>query len=307
MHKKVFIIGNGFDLDLGWNTRYKDFAESDFWPLRGKKPDCSMGTYLHTKVDLERWYDLENVLKEYACDGSWRSQADPKDEPFFSELKSSLMAFIKNEEKAKIKQDSLAVHVLKAIVENEYFSSIYTFNYTDLHKVAKEAKIHPDFNVQSVHGSVSDDNIILGISDISSIVRGYSYLRKVFSPYYRSHHIRFDLQECDEVVFFGHSLGDNDYPYFSDFFDAQCQCGTRSQSKRITIFTKNDSSRIQILEQLHYMTAGNTERLINDNEFSILMSDNRDEDLLNQFYNHLAKESKANEKLYQIDFSRGRL
>ncbi len=31
MKKKVFIIGNGFDLDLGWKTRYSDFASSKFW------------------------------------------------------------------------------------------------------------------------------------------------------------------------------------------------------------------------------------------------------------------------------------
>ena len=28
---KVFIIGNGFDLDLGWKTRYSDFASSKYW------------------------------------------------------------------------------------------------------------------------------------------------------------------------------------------------------------------------------------------------------------------------------------
>ncbi len=28
--EKVFIIGNRFDLDLGWKTRYSDFAESSF-------------------------------------------------------------------------------------------------------------------------------------------------------------------------------------------------------------------------------------------------------------------------------------
>lgn len=27
---KVFIIGNGFDLDLGWKTRYSDFARSNY-------------------------------------------------------------------------------------------------------------------------------------------------------------------------------------------------------------------------------------------------------------------------------------
>lgn len=30
--KRLLIIGNGFDLDLGRNTRYSDFAKSEFWP-----------------------------------------------------------------------------------------------------------------------------------------------------------------------------------------------------------------------------------------------------------------------------------
>lgn len=30
--KRLLIIGNGFDFDLGRNTRYSDFAKSDFWP-----------------------------------------------------------------------------------------------------------------------------------------------------------------------------------------------------------------------------------------------------------------------------------
>lgn len=28
---KVFIIGNGFDLNLGRETRYSDFAKSNYW------------------------------------------------------------------------------------------------------------------------------------------------------------------------------------------------------------------------------------------------------------------------------------
>lgn len=30
--KRLLIIGNGFDLDLGRNTRYSDFAKSEFCP-----------------------------------------------------------------------------------------------------------------------------------------------------------------------------------------------------------------------------------------------------------------------------------
>lgn len=29
---RLFVIGNGFDLNIGRNTRYSDFAKSEFWP-----------------------------------------------------------------------------------------------------------------------------------------------------------------------------------------------------------------------------------------------------------------------------------
>lgn len=32
--KIVFIIGNGFDIDLGWKTQFSEFSKSDYWPKR---------------------------------------------------------------------------------------------------------------------------------------------------------------------------------------------------------------------------------------------------------------------------------
>lgn len=31
MAKKILILGNGFDIDLGLKTRYSDFANSEIW------------------------------------------------------------------------------------------------------------------------------------------------------------------------------------------------------------------------------------------------------------------------------------
>lgn len=43
--KKVLIIGNGFDLDLGWETGYRDFVSSNYWLLKGKAPDSPMAQH----------------------------------------------------------------------------------------------------------------------------------------------------------------------------------------------------------------------------------------------------------------------
>lgn len=290
---KVFIIGNGFDIDLGWKTSYSSFVDSDFWPLKSSSPDCALAEFLSQRINIDRWYDLENILKEYATlQPSYRAIVlDPMDEVFFVKLKCSLCDYIRQEVRKDINKDSLAVKVLEAVISNGYFSSIYSFNYTDLHSVAEKAGIQSRFDYESVHGVVARSSIILGIDDKTNIRDGYSYLRKVFSEYYTPHHIRYDLQECDEVVFFGHSLGDNDYSYFSDFFKAQSQCSSRKDGKRITIFTKDYHSRIQILEQLRVMNDSQTERLINDNVFRIIMTENPDPELLQSFFADLEENS----------------
>ena len=54
---KVFIIGNGFDLDLGWKTRYSDFASSDCWKwgygLFGLKE------HLRHRKETDKWFSGE--------------------------------------------------------------------------------------------------------------------------------------------------------------------------------------------------------------------------------------------------------
>lgn len=179
-----------------------------------------MEEYLARKVEIDRWYDLECIVREYAAEGHQsHRKADPKDEPFFNEIRNSLMEYIKQEAQKDIDTNSLAVQVLKAIISNGYFSSIYTFNYTDLYQIAEKVGISSRFDFKFVHGNVNSNSIILGVDSHSELREGYAYLRKGNSEHYRSNHIRYDLQECDEVVFFGHSLGDMDYPYFEDFFN----------------------------------------------------------------------------------------
>lgn len=293
MKKKVLILGNGFDLDLGWKTSYVDFVSSEFWPLKSKTLDTPMAKFLSEKVDVERWYDVEAILKEFASvDNSiYRHGALLEEELFFYELKDALNYYLKEEEKKTIKVNSLASLVLKEVIQNGLFTSIYTFNYTDLRKIATRIGVQSSFNYESVHGCVGNSSIILGVDDKCNLRKGYSkFLRKVFSENYTPHHIRYDLQECDEVVFFGHSLGDIDYPYFADFFNKQSNCTSRNDSKHITIFTKDNHSRIQILEQLRKMNGGHTEQLLNDNDFNLIMTDSLNDELLNKFFKHLKKD-----------------
>lgn len=80
----VFIIGNGFDLDMGLPTKYSDFAKSSFWPKASPRTTSRISTgsgivyvghstnpillehYLEGKKNLESWFDLENELLLYS-------------------------------------------------------------------------------------------------------------------------------------------------------------------------------------------------------------------------------------------------
>ena len=64
--KKVLIIGNGFDLNLGRKTSYKDFYESKFCPRDYPAPLIyHLNTKWDNNLDEVKWYDLENELEKY--------------------------------------------------------------------------------------------------------------------------------------------------------------------------------------------------------------------------------------------------
>lgn len=110
-----------------------------------------------------------------------------------------------------------------------------------------------------MHGRLlSYNSAILGINEQVDTVDGaYDFMRKSFSLHYTIHPVGFDLRDADEVVFFGHSLEDNDYHYFQSFFKHQCEENLeKSEQWIITIFTYDETSRIEIMRTLHKMNYG---------------------------------------------------
>ena len=64
--KKVLILGNGFDLDLGRKTSYMDFYNSEHCPKDYPAPIIK---HLNEKwtdnLEAVKWYDLENEILNY--------------------------------------------------------------------------------------------------------------------------------------------------------------------------------------------------------------------------------------------------
>ena len=80
MNNKVLVLGNGFDIDLGLKTKYRDFADSEFWPFNDDSgilhPENNRATNLlrdvlnERKLDVSTWFDLESIMAEFAVHGS---------------------------------------------------------------------------------------------------------------------------------------------------------------------------------------------------------------------------------------------
>lgn len=68
----VLIIGNGFDLDLKFESKYSDFAKSEEWKelyekYASKSNHYSLIKFLNDRKETDKWFDIEQALFEYAA------------------------------------------------------------------------------------------------------------------------------------------------------------------------------------------------------------------------------------------------
>ena len=107
----VLILGNGFDLDLGLKTSYRDYYNSKYWPFNN--PYTKMGDYLNGERLLNEWMDLEEKLGDYACNATnitWVSKRNDKED--YSQLITGLESYLSKAENGAIKTKSTAAKVL---------------------------------------------------------------------------------------------------------------------------------------------------------------------------------------------------
>lgn len=310
MSGKVLILGNGFDLDLGMNTRYSDFANSDIWKqsfqddIQLYRPDTLIG-YLNKEKEKNAWFDIEQSILNYVTNKKNEYGIPDNDinddKKSFRKLCHALSMFLKHEQKYyKQRKNNVAVEVLKAIAANGYFRSIYTFNYTSLRLIASNNGITlGETNIMHVHGSLADGDIILGVmADNASVVpEEYSFLYKDNSRYYRSNNMATDLDEANELVIFGHSINGMDFDYFRDFFLKQAGEKGDFKNKRITIFTYDENSDSQIRNSIRKIGI-NPRQLFNRNELCFIHTkllsdgDNLEQNRYDEFIKHLHEQSE---------------
>lgn len=360
--KIVLILGNGFDLDLGLKTSYKDFWESEFCP---KDYPAPLIQHLndHWKEDMEsvRWYDLENELHAYAIIEDKTDVIDEKQRsyirthsdyeltlastyngvddvftslvqtgiiriagvlrsayiPFRDDLlesatwrdrkaveliKEGLCKYLKSISGEATVNHSIALSVLLAANcarESGDFLNIYTFNYTPLpvdHGNGFQNIVH------YVHGNCEKGKIIIGTRDDGEIDEGYDFLQKSFDPNFNPPSLVAYLLEADEVIIFGHSIGENDRQYFKAFFKQQTDF-THPNQKEIIIFTWDDDSEVGIKRSLQKMTDNNLSSLYGLNHVEIIKTSNfpKDSNTLRMFLSrHISNEIQVSVTYNQL-------
>lgn len=293
----VLIIGNGFDLDLGLHTTYRDFMKSS-WPFTEETEGLAKFLKDKFKLNDEKWIDFEHCFVQYIVGNRFPDDYKmdkEKDYAQHTELQDALMKYLAAEELKEIKQDSVAARVAKIIAENNTFSKVFTFNYTSFDNTLKKLGAKFNHEIEYIHGSIEDGHIILGAGDNSKIREEYDFLYKSYSPHYRSHNIPFALREANMVVIFGHSFGYSDRHYFEKFLIDQSRPGMeRKDSKHIFIFTKDVKTRREFLRIIRNMLGDNYQYLWANNTVNIVHTDNSDEEQLQEVLKYLKTNSFAN-------------
>lgn len=207
----------------------------------------------------------------------------------YKRLVKSLTDYLDSVQNLPVNKESTAAKILRAIAKSSHFSGIFSFNYTDLNRIASEIGVTEEFWYTHMHGDLKT-GIILGIENNMDFFPGYRYLCKEYNPNYATRFLSHRLDLAHEIVFFGHSLSKIDYHYFSQFFAKQSNPELpHKDAKVITIFTRNNESRMDILDQLRAMNNKRLDHLYGKNYFHIICTDGSEEMRVGEFLNHIDK------------------
>ena len=297
----VMIIGNGFDMDLGLKTSYREFANSDFWPFQDTfllkegldRPLYSPLIEELSKAKINNWFDFEEVLrqfgmkafKDYGNDYPSATIDKYALELFCLGLKNYLChemsSYFSNPNRIEKSRKSYAKKVISEMIYSG--ATVYSFNYTDLDKLVyysiednptkegfrKWTRVNRNF--YQIHGTVYSNNIVLGVEEQCVIPSTLFFIKKVAQHNFRETSILSDLKEADKVVFFGHSLGNIDACYFQEFFTLLSERDLKN-GKEIEIYTYDENSIQQIKDNIQKMNGQRYLQFANNNYVEFFMT-----------------------------------
>lgn len=233
------------------------------------------------RYDKCNWIDIEMFIKEYVIDLSNGKIENINIAKEFKELREDLRTYMRSEiwkDTDKMKRltpyniYSNAAKIFKSASKAEEFE-VLSFNYTDMGDLADRLEIEKRPKCSYVHGEAKQSNIVFGTDDSRKIKSEYSFVLKSVQKK-KTNSVREKLHNADNIIIIGHSLGETDYHYFSDFFKIQSNSNISNfKKKTIYIFTKNDSDVYNQLsrmgEEVSYQS------LVDVNNFHLFAKDDK--------------------------------
>lgn len=264
-YKHVLIVGNGFDLNLGLNTSYSGYLESnEFQSLLGAN---HLADYLNRCSKTSKWVDIEKELYEYSVSlfyrvrGKYKPILDKRD--LIKNLRSeynaiclSLKFYLERVTKYSFNPDRTASFYIlnKVFKEKDIKTYILTFNYTNiierLHSIF--FSLNDDFYINHIHGSLSDENIVFGIEDSVDVSKEHIFLYKSYNKNQNINGLISVFENADKLTFFCYSLGETDHSYFDDFFKAQTM--PDCNRKNLTFYHYGSEAYDDLVWQLRTLT-----------------------------------------------------
>ena len=262
--KHIYVIGNGFDIDLGWRTSYKDFYESisKRWITLFRPGEDCLYAYLFDHAG-ENWYDLERTIYDYCLlksKGDLDEDIMNRDYRDYESIKRLLERFVNERSSTPVNENSKAYEILKSYVEKSSHTDLpqdmrpelISFNYTPLEKVAKQINPKADFRYIPIHGTIEKNSCIFGFHNDPQIRGLYRDMQKSMDDNYDPGQITPLLLDAKSITFFGLSMGYIDAVYFRDVLKAASQPGDIRSRKTMDIefITRDKQSKKDIKKNL---------------------------------------------------------
>ena len=256
----LLIVGNGFDLSMGFKTSYGDFMKSSYFPHEETSSLCS---YLHNQYEENMgWIDIENELSEYSRILTTKKLNAKKFNTIldidslreeYDELKSSLKCYLQEETKRAFgpSPDNPAKRVIDQLPAE---SKIISFNYMSIiERMTRDRFCASKGNLLHIHGSLAPyDDIVFGVEDSAKLSKEHVFLYKAHSPHLKVQEFSDWLNSAERIIFYGYSLGDTDRQYFEKFFRKLCS-DDRTYTE-LVFYYYDQSSYDNLIWQLQMLT-----------------------------------------------------
>ena len=245
MAETLIVLGNGFDLDLGWKTSYSDFynAKRKDFDIINRLP------YIEDMIKGKHWYNLEGYIRQCILSLSEDKMKILND--FWQVCRDYLFGYLTHPSNHSIIYTTNKCGCAYALLTAIRNSSIASFNYTNPFYLNEL----DEYEILHVHGKLEDgayktklgvDSNVKYIGELSNEDKIKCMIKSNNNDNVHKFHSM--LKKAYNVIIYGHSLGITDSDYFKSYFEDIIT--GKIYDKNIYIVTYNKASLQDIVDNM---------------------------------------------------------